>query len=87
MNKPMMKCGCIAQGVCSQSGGVKHDPPIPVCVIHDCTEQAEMPDLTGRQAKCAYGHRIVDSSPNLAFFKHQPDQEYDEYYCGCHGWD
>lgn len=23
----------------------------------------------------------------LAFFEHKPKQEYDEFYCGCHGWD
>lgn len=23
----------------------------------------------------------------LAFFKHKPDRDFDEFYCGCHGWD
>jgi hypothetical protein len=27
------------------------------------------------------------SSPNLWFFKHQPDQPYDEFYCACQGAD
>ena len=29
----------------------------------------------------------VPSSNKLAFFKERPDKEFDEYYCGCHGWD
>lgn len=29
----------------------------------------------------------VDSSWDLAFFQHKPNEEYDEYYCGCYGWD
>lgn len=27
------------------------------------------------------------SSPNLWFFKYQPDEPFDMYYCGCHGCD
>lgn len=27
------------------------------------------------------------SSVDLAFFKYQPDEEFDSYYCGCIGWD
>lgn len=27
------------------------------------------------------------SSPNLWFFKYKPDEEYDEFYCACHGAD
>ena len=27
------------------------------------------------------------SSPALAFFHSKPDAPYDEYYCGCSGWD
>lgn len=30
---------------------------------------------------------IVPSSPNLPFFKSEPTKEYDEFYCGCYGWD
>jgi len=29
----------------------------------------------------------VESSLKLPFFKHKPDSDYDEYYCGCWGWD
>lgn len=27
------------------------------------------------------------SSPDLAFFQARPDREFDEFYCGCFGWD
>ena len=51
----LMKCGCVAQGVCSGKGGVKFDPPIPSCIVHDCIEVAqEQPDLIGRVARCRY---------------------------------
>lgn len=80
----IMECGHAAQ-----SPGV--------CVICSCKEVAqEQPDLTGRKAKCHYAHagrckyecaKETDSAFTLAFFKHQPEQEYDSYYCGCWGWD
>jgi hypothetical protein len=70
---PLMKCGCAAQGVLSAKGGVKFDPPIPACVVHDCYEMADsVPDLTGRMADCDYrpdGHATKPSSFDLAFFE------------------
>ena len=55
MFHPLMKCGCVAQGLCSWHAGKEYDPPIPSCIIHDCIEIAEkQPDLTGRTARCAY---------------------------------
>ena len=51
----MMTCGCAAQGTCSRKGGVVYDPPIPVCITHDCLEPADSaPVLTGRKARCVY---------------------------------
>ena len=44
-------------------------------------------DLTGRHAKCTYCGRIEPSTNALAFFQHHPKNDYDEYYCGCRGWD
>jgi hypothetical protein len=79
----VMECGHTAQ---SDSG----------CVICNCSKAAEQPDLTGRKAKCCYSGasttkykcaKEADSSTGLGFFKHKPDQDYDEYYCGCWGWD
>jgi len=54
-------------------------------------------DFTGREARCDYDnnatpdakhtHKRIPSSPNPAFFAHQPDKAFDRYYCGCFGWD
>ena len=86
--RPLMKCGCVAQGHLTRKDGAVIDPPLPVCVIHDCAEPApEMPDLAGRKALCAYGGAEVDSSYSLAFFEYRPNADTDQYYCGCHGWD
>ena len=104
----MMKCGCAAQGIKTATKGVKHDP-IPVCMIHDCTEVADSaPDLSQRTARCTYrscktylakyrdthygelradGRSYAPSSTSLPFFRSKPDAEFDDYFCGCMGWD
>ena len=83
MNNPLMKCGHTAQAVI-------YGTETPVCAICGCTDiEDAIPDLTGRKAHCSE-HRgtggITDSSFNLAFFKHCPDKDFDEFYCGCWGW-
>ena len=83
----MMKCGHNNNAKCSQSNGIKYDPPVDSCAICGCMEVAETPNLEGRIAKCSYGCNPVPSKVGLAFFKHQPDKEFDQYYCGCYGWD
>ena len=55
---PMMKCGCAAMATCSSRAGVDYDPPIPACIIHECYEVVEAPDLSGRTAKCSYYGRL-----------------------------
>lgn len=45
----MMKCGHSANSILHHKDGDK-----PACVICDCFEVTEVPDLTGRQARCAY---------------------------------
>ena len=91
METPMMKCGHAANATCSQSHGVKYDPPVPSCAICSCIEVAdEAPNLEGRMAHCAYFKTCNTEKPsalNLAFFEHKPEEEHDRYYCGCHGWD
>lgn len=57
-SRQMMACGCAAQGYSSGSLQAPHDPPVHVCVIHDCVDVAEAPDLTGRIARCLYKHGI-----------------------------
>jgi hypothetical protein len=92
--KKMMDCGHSENGVCVSQGEEEYDPPIPCCVICDCVLISEdQPELYGRRAKCSYNNPYgkckseITSSLELAFFEHQPDQEYDRYYCGCWGWD
>lgn len=89
----MMKCGHSANAF-----NEKKEPCCAICV--GTTPNAEIvddnpPDLTGRKARCHYSQPkrgytcrgIVDSSPDLPFFKREPDKPYDSYYCGCWGWD
>ena len=135
MKHVMLKCGCMSNAVRTVG-----DKMIPSCVIHDCIEPAENPDVSGRMAKCAYCGSLKPSAEGLdgrlAFFQfngegsrrareqckncgyylsaHDPEQmaknvpsnrrtvveqgkckgfephgafEFDEYYCGCEGWD
>ena len=107
----MMACGCAAVGVCSRRSGVVIDPPIPVCITHDCiVVAAAPPDLTGRTARCSYFGPIrfrsfesnyvaqtgcsrtrctceLPSDPGLPFFRHESTKPFDQFYCGCAGWD
>lgn len=54
------------------------------------TEKTE-PKKGTRMARCGYYKRCKSERPssekaNLAFFKATPDRDYDDYYCGCYGW-
>ena len=42
--------------------------------------------LEGRIAKCTYGDKTTKSKWSLPMFKYCPEEEFDEYYCGCYGW-
>ena len=86
----LMKCGHLGTGRLHPSGK-------PICAI--CagrTADAETIErechgtegLEGRTARC--GYHCGSEKPSaweLPFFKHHPDREHDEYYCGCMGWD
>ena len=115
---PMMKCGHTAQG--------RDQEGIATCIIcwpdPKATQIAdELPDLTGRTARCPNCGKTTPSSTKLAFFRYKgPGSEwaihmckcgyyevghsnangrscksfephgpavFDEYYCGCRGWD
>ena len=92
----LMKCGHVANAHRVLDDGTK----IPACVICSGNPDSEIIDreckgtdgLEGRKAICT-GHKgdrrnsIIDSKWELPFFKYCPDKEYDEYYCGCWGWD
>lgn len=86
--KYLMSCGHIAQSMDSSGN--------PTCIICFPNPKSiivkrkliNMTDgLEGRKAKCAWCNKKTDSRWDLAFFEYKPDKEYDEYYCGCGGWD
>ena len=99
---PMMKCGHTGFALV-HLGGKQYW----CCVICECYEPVETPNLTGRKARCDYFgkkthrsecdacrtfddglcHCEEPSASGLAFFQYRPDKEFDEFYCGCHGWD
>lgn len=97
MNISMMKCGHAANAHRILDGGTT----IPACAICGCVEISEsQPNLSGRKARCTYFgktfkhrgqsvtcHGETDSKLSLPFFEQKPDSQYDEYYCGCWGWD
>ena len=43
--------------------------------------------LKGRKAKCPYCGKTTNSNWSLPFFEYKPNEEFDEYYDGCFGWD
>jgi len=92
----LMKCGCVAVGIDANG-----KPVCPIHILTSLHREAleidtNIPTLTGRIAKCCYGNgqnnchpdgRPEESSLDLAFFKYQPQNQEDSYYCGCWGWD
>jgi len=78
---------------CGHVANAKLDNGDPCCIIcygiHPGAGQVvEPPDLTGREAKCYYCGKIVSSmNGRIQFFNHLPEKDYDEFYCGCKGWD
>lgn len=84
LHPPLMECGHTANAEGKIPGGTFQ----PSCVICGCfTIADEQPDFTGRKAVCSYCKVEHDSSERLAFFRHQPEQDTDSFYCGCRGWD
>lgn len=98
----MMECGCAANSIHTTKEG-KKIPACVVCAgirPGAYTIAKTPPDFTGRRARCAYYGQSkgrhgrgncdseADSDPKmLAFFESHPDEDFDIYYCGCHGWD
>ena len=83
MNLYLMKCGHVNQGVTSEG-----KPACAICGCFDVEKPIVKPTdgLEGRQCKCADCGHVAPSAWNQAFFKYQPDREFDSYYCGCYGW-
>jgi len=83
-----MECGHVALGVDANG-----KPICPICAGihkgHDVISKILKDDeeLEERNAKCGYCLRETPSSWDLPFFKYCPNEEQDEYYCGCYGWD
>lgn len=86
----MMKCGHAANAT-----NKLDQPCCVICIGIDPGAEIidDSPvDLTGRIAICSQ-HKMsaglgrAPSSQNLPFFKHNPNGEFDSYYCGCWGWD
>ena len=81
----VMKCGHKAIACVIKDG--KKIYCCPICRGEDAFTPINKPNTTGRQAKCIYCGRTCKSSYELAFFQHKPQKQFDEYYCGCEGWD
>ncbi len=83
--KYLMECGHSSN---AEDGDSKPCCVICIGIVPGATNIAKkQPSLIGRKAKCTYGGAVTDSSLDLAFFKFKPADEFDEYYCGCRGWD
>lgn len=88
MKKYLMKCGHVSNAITLEGE--------PVCVICAPDETSYLVDreilddndaLKGRKARCSYCGKQVDSNWFLPFFHCKPNESFDEYYCGCGGWD
>lgn len=78
--KYLMKCGHTANANTADGK--------PYCVICGCEDVAIMKyDLKDRTAKCIMCGKETQSNDSLPFFKFKPNHDYDDYYCGCGGWD
>lgn len=88
-----MECGHANNGTLYSPNGVSK----PMCMMCGCDKiKKEITDvkegLKNRTALCV-GHKGgADYAPtpsrwNLPFFQYTPQYKYDEYYCGCWGWE
>lgn len=86
--KYLMKCGHVANAIDADGK--------PICVI--CfgirkgakeveRELDENETIPNRYARCMYCGKKVESRWNLPFFEYKPEENFDEFYCGCGGWD
>ena len=49
---------------------------------YDCCECSKCQKQENKICYCE-----INSSTDLPFFCQHSDKDFDEYYCGCHGWD
>ena len=78
-DKVMLKCGHASNATDGEGR--------PSCAICFNQEVVPTPNLEGRIARCSYCKKKTPSDLSLPFFGHFPEKEYDDYYCGCLGWD
>jgi hypothetical protein len=86
----MMQCGHAANATVKDKETGESKPCCVICAGISAgwdVVATSPPDLSGRKAKCSYCNRTRDSAISLAFFEHRPDEAFDDYYCGCRGWD
>jgi hypothetical protein len=86
--KYLMGCGHVSNAtdeddnpICVICSGIVSGATV---VIKECSGNA---GLEGRKAKCLYCKKTVDSNWGLMLFGYMPEGEYDNYYCGCRGYD
>lgn len=84
----LMKCGHVANAK-DENGSSCCAICAPRSEAFQIAKHCEGNDgLEGRSARCIYNcGKKIESKWELPFFKYQPDQEFDSYYCGCFGWD
>lgn len=76
----LMECGHLGYGKTMDNK--------PYCIMCDCDKVSDkVANLEGRIAKCSWCDNKKESSYKLPFFQYKPSKEYDEYYCGCGGWE
>lgn len=81
MSRPLMACGCVAQG----DRIVEGRKVGPICAVHLEERVAPSPHLTDRMARCDCG-AARPSSLKLPLFVYRAECETDRYYCGHAGW-
>lgn len=83
-----MKCGHVSNAFIGNTNkpccAICAPDPEAFVIDHEVFENK---GLKGRKAKCRWCNKTTESNWRLPFFKYRPDKDYDDYYCGCGGWD
>jgi hypothetical protein len=58
---------------------------IALCSYSDCRTNPSRSTHYGQYNEA--GRSFAPSSSELPFFKHLPERQHDQFYCGCWGWD
>jgi hypothetical protein len=71
---------------------IDENPPSLEDRVARCAYYGTLPNGRNHESNydCKRGERCLcerPSSPDLPFFYHRPEREFDEFYCGCWGWD